>query len=160
MPKGSRGESDVCWSPEALPPAGELISLQMQNPLDQGLRLALLTWSASQDTLFPVFLLDTDVEGNEPYDRRLTDKLYGGDTYYRLCQETVLGLGGVHLLHKLGCLPAVYHMNEGHAALLALGLLEDRLEPGASLATATEEDRLAVAKQCVFTTHTPRPSRP
>ena len=49
-------------------------------------------------------------------------------------------------------------MNEGHAALLALGLLEDRLPPGASLATATEEDRLAVAAQCVFTTHTPVPA--
>jgi starch phosphorylase len=108
--------------------------------------------------IIPVFLLDTDVDGNDPYDRTLTDHLYGGDTYYRLCQETVLGLGGVKLLHKLGCLPAVYHMNEGHAALLALCLLEDRLEAGASLADATEQDRLAVAKQCVFTTHTPVPA--
>ena len=84
--------------------------------------------------VIPVFLLDTDVEGNDPWDRRLTDHLYGGDTYYRLCQETVLGLGGIHLLHALGCRPEVYHMNEGHAALLAIGLLEERLATcGASL---------------------------
>ena len=55
--------------------------------------------------VIPVFLLDTDVEGNDPYDRRLTDHLYGGDTYYRLCQETVLGLGGVALLKALGVNP-------------------------------------------------------
>ena len=45
--------------------------------------------------VIPVFLLDTDVEGNDPWDRTLTDHLYGGDTYYRLCQETILGLGGI-----------------------------------------------------------------
>jgi len=108
--------------------------------------------------VIPVFLLDTDIDGNDPFDRRLTDHLYGGDTYYRLCQETVLGIGGVKLLHKLGCLPAVYHMNEGHAALLTLGLLEDRLPTGTSLTASTESDRLAVARQCVFTTHTPVPA--
>ena len=68
--------------------------------------------------IIPVFLLDTDVEGNDPWDRHLTDHLYGGDTYYRLCQETILGLGGIAMLNALGCKPEVYHMNEGHAALL------------------------------------------
>ena len=156
--QGRQTESDVVWAPEnTLPGAGECLSFTMQ-----GRQVRVCAWRFDvvgvAGHVIPVFLLDTDVEGNDPYDRRLTDKLYGGDSYYRLCQETVLGLGGVHLLHKLGCLPAVYHMNEGHAALLALGLLEDRLAPGASLATATEEDRLAVAKQCVFTTHTPVPA--
>ena len=155
---GNQTESDVPWTPEtALPSAGESITITMQ-----GRNIKICAWRFDvvgvSGHIIPVFLLDTDIDGNEPYDRRLTDHLYGGDTYYRLCQETVLGLGGVHLLHRLGCLPAVYHMNEGHAALLALGLLEDRLEPGAAFATATEADRLAVAKQCVFTTHTPVPA--
>ena len=155
---GQQTETDVRWSPETtLPFAGECISFEMQ-----GRRIKVCAWRYDvvgvSGHVIPVYLLDTDVDGNEPYDRRLTDHLYGGDTYYRLCQETILGLGGVQLLHKLGCLPSVYHMNEGHAALLALGLLEDRLADGASVLTATEADRLAVAKQCVFTTHTPVPA--
>jgi starch phosphorylase len=154
---GQQTESDVCWSPETLPSAGETISIKMQGRL-----IKIRAWRFDvvgvAGHIIPVFLLDTDIEGNEPFDRRLTDHLYGGDTYYRLCQETILGLGGVALLHKLACLPAVYHMNEGHASLLALCLLEDRLAPGASLSTATEQDRIAVSKQCVFTTHTPVPA--
>ncbi len=154
---GQQTETAVPWTPERLPSAGEVVSLTMQNRT-----IKICAWRFDvvgvAGHVIPVFLLDTDIEGNDPYDRRLTDTLYGGDTYYRLCQETVLGLGGVQLLHQLGCLPAVYHMNEGHAALLTVGLLEDRLSPGQSLADATEEDRLAVAQQCVFTTHTPVPA--
>jgi len=154
---GQQTESDVPWTPEKLPTAGEIVELTMQ-----GRQIRVQAWRFDvvgvEGHIIPVFLLDTDVEGNDPFDRRLTDHLYGGDTYYRLCQETVLGLAGVALLHKLGCLPAVYHMNEGHAALLALGLLEDRLETGAPLSSATEEDRIAVSEQCVFTTHTPVPA--
>ncbi|HZY73546.1 MAG TPA: alpha-glucan family phosphorylase, partial [Edaphobacter sp.] len=100
---------------------------------------------------------DSDVEGNDEWDRHLTDHLYGGDTYYRLCQETILGLGGVALLQALGCKPAVYHMNEGHAALLSLGLLEEHLS-GNPLREAQEIDLEAVRRQCVFTTHTPVPA--
>ena len=155
---GQQSETDVPWSPETtLPFAGECVTINMQ-----GRNIKICAWRFDvvgvAGHIIPVFLLDTDIDGNDPYDRRLTDHLYGGDTYYRLCQETVLGIGGVKLLHKLGCLPAVYHMNEGHAALLALGLLEDRLPTGVSLSAATEADRLAVAKQCVFTTHTPVPA--
>ncbi len=154
---GQQTETAVPWSPETLSSAGEVVSLTMQNRI-----VKICAWRFDvigvAGHVIPVFLLDTDIEGNDPYDRRLTDTLYGGDTYYRLCQETVLGLGGVQLLHQLGCLPAVYHMNEGHASLLTLGLLEDRLDPGQTLANATEEDRLAVAQQCVFTTHTPVPA--
>ncbi len=155
--QGRQTEKDFPWSPEELPAAGETITLEMQ-----GRSIQICAWRFDvmgvAGHVIPVFLLDTDIEGNDAWDRRLTDKLYGGDTYYRLCQETVLGLGGVHLLHKLGCLPEVYHMNEGHAALLTLGLLEERLAPGTTLASCTDEDRLAVAKQCVFTTHTPVPA--
>jgi starch phosphorylase len=155
---GQQTETDVSWSPETtLPYAGECVTINMQ-----GRNIRICAWRFDvvgvAGHIIPVFLLDTDIDGNDPYDRTLTDHLYGGDTYYRLCQETVLGIGGVKLLHKLGCQPAVYHMNEGHASLLALGLLEDRLATGASLSTATEDDRLAVAKQCVFTTHTPVPA--
>ncbi|MGI4831265.1 MAG: alpha-glucan family phosphorylase [Janthinobacterium lividum] len=154
---GQQTESDVPWNPETLPAVGETVSLTMQ-----GRQIQIQAWRFDvvgvAGHVIPVFLLDTDIEGNDPYDRKLTNHLYGGDTYYRLCQETILGLGGVELLHKLGCLPAVYHMNEGHAALLGLKLLEDRLEGGKTLADATEQDRLAVAQQCVFTTHTPVPA--
>ena len=97
----------------------------------QGREVSIRAWRfdvvASPATSSPSSCSTTDLEGNDPYDRRLTDHLYGGDTYYRLCQETVLGLGGVALLHALGRQPEVYHMNEGHAALLGIGLLEERL---------------------------------
>ena len=127
----------------------------------QGRNLSICAWRFDvvgvAGHVIPVFLLDTDLEGNDLYDRHLTDHLYGGDTYYRLCQETVLGLGGVALLRELGVKPEVYHMNEGHAALLGIGLLEERLG-GAPLEQATEEDVAAIAQCCVFTTHTPVPA--
>jgi starch phosphorylase len=127
----------------------------------QGRNVSICAWrfdvAGVAGHVIPVFLLDTDLEGNDLYDRRLTDHLYGGDTYYRLCQETVLGLGGVALLRELGVKPEVYHMNEGHAALLGIGLLEERLG-GAPLEQATEEDVAAIAQCCVFTTHTPVPA--
>jgi starch phosphorylase len=154
---GQQTETDVPWTPEAtLPPASQTVTITMQ-----GREITIRAWRFDvvgvTGHIIPVFLLDTDVEGNTTYDRRLTDHLYGGDTYYRLCQETVLGIGGIRLLHALGCQPDVYHMNEGHAALLALALLEDQLK-GAPLSTATEQNVDAVRRQCVFTTHTPVPA--
>ena len=135
---GQQTETDVPWTPEKLPYAGEVIELTMQSRT-----IRICAWRFDvvgvAGHIIPVYLLDTDIDGNDPFDRRLTDHLYGGDTYYRLCQETVLGLGGVKLLHKLGCLPAVYHMNEGHAALLSIGLLEERLEDGKSLSSTTRK---------------------
>lgn len=154
---GRQTESDVKWSPETtLPEAGQTVTIPLQ-----GREITLRAWRFDvvgvTGHIVPVFLLDSDVEGNDPWDRRLTDHLYGGDTYYRLCQEAVLGLGGIHLLHGLGCRPEVCHMNEGHAALLAIGLLEARVAP-APLSSATEADAEAVKQQCVFTTHTPVPA--
>jgi starch phosphorylase len=156
-PAGDQTESDVVWSPETtLPAAPTTITLTLQ-----GRDITLRAWRFDvvgvTGHVIPVFLLDTDVDGNDPYDRTLTDHLYGGDTYYRLCQEAVLGLGGIHLLHAMGCKPEVCHMNEGHAALLSIGLLEERLQ-GAPLRSATEADAEAVRKNCVFTTHTPVPA--
>lgn len=154
---GQQTESDVVWSPESmLPSANQTITIRMQNR-----EIILCAWRFDvvgvTGHVIPVFLLDSDVDGNDPWDRRLTDHLYGGDTYYRLCQETILGLGGIHLLHALGCQPEVCHMNEGHAALLTVGLLEARLAPS-PLYTATDKDAEAIRQQCVFTTHTPVPA--
>ena len=154
---GQQSESDVPWTPETLlPSAGQIVKIAMQSRT-----VAVCAWRFDvvgvAGHIIPVFLLDTDLEGNDLYARRLTDHLYGGDTYYRLCQETVLGLAGVALLKQLGVEPEVYHMNEGHAALLGIGLLEEHLD-GAPLSQATEEDVAEIANQCVFTTHTPVPA--
>jgi starch phosphorylase len=107
--------------------------------------------------IVPIYLLDTDVEGNSAWDRGLTDHLYGGDTNYRLQQEIVLGMGGARMASALGHRVNVYHMNEGHAALLTLALLESQLG-GGPLGAATETDMEQVRNKCVFTTHTPVPA--
>jgi starch phosphorylase len=105
----------------------------------------------------PIYLLDTDMPENDPRDRDLTDHLYGGDTDYRLRQEAVLGIGGARLLEALDYDVNVYHMNEGHAALLTVGLME--LQLGGDLTrTISERDTEAVRDRCVFTTHTPVPA--
>ncbi len=106
----------------------------------------------------PVYLLDASLPENSPWDQTLTDYLYGGDDHYRLCQEVVLGMGGIEILRKVGHTEIeTYHMNEGHSALLALALLEERLG-GPNLGAATEQDIEAVRRRCVFTTHTPVPA--
>ena len=86
-----------------------------------------------------------------------TDHLYGGDTNYRLQQEIVLGMGGLRMANALGRHVNVYHMNEGHAALLTLALLESQLG-GGPLGAATDADLAIVRSKCVFTTHTPVPA--
>ena len=107
--------------------------------------------------VLPIYLLDTDVDGNSGWDRGLTDHLNGGDTNYRLQQEIVLGMGGARMANALGHRVNVYHMNEGHAALLTLALLESQLA-GGPLGEATETDIEQVRQKCVFTTHTPVPA--
>jgi starch phosphorylase len=107
--------------------------------------------------IVPIYLLDTDLEGNSGWDRGLTDHLYGGDTNYRLQQEIVLGMGGARMANALGLSVNVYHMNEGHAALLTLALLEGQLG-GGPLGAATDSDIAQVRRKCVFTTHTPVPA--
>ena len=105
----------------------------------------------------PIYLLDTDLECNSGWDRGLTDHLYGGDTNYRLQQEIVLGLGGVRMANALGMSVNVFHMNEGHAALLTLALLESEMG-GGPLNSPTDADIEQVRSKCVFTTHTPVPA--
>jgi len=107
--------------------------------------------------IVPIYLLDTDLDGNSGWDRGLTDHLYGGDTNYRLQQEIVLGLGGVRIANAMGLKVNVYHMNEGHAALLTLALLESEMG-GGPLNSPTEADIQQVRNKCVFTTHTPVPA--
>jgi starch phosphorylase len=111
--------------------------------------------SGKNDFCVPVYLLDTDLPENSDWDRQLTDHLYGGDQHYRLCQEAILGIGGVRLLQALGYQNLDrFHMNEGHASLLALELLDQHAARSCH-ATVNIEDVNAVRKQCVFTTHTP-----
>jgi glycogen phosphorylase len=106
----------------------------------------------------PIYFLDADLPSNADVDRNLTGALYGGDSYYRLCQEVVLGIGGVRMLQALGHDELTrYHMNEGHAALLSLQLLNDEAEK-AGRESIRKEDIEKVRSKCVFTTHTPVPA--
>lgn len=112
----------------------------------------------SGGSFVPVILLDTDLPENSPEDRHLTDCLYGGDTTYRLCQEVILGIGGVRMLRQLSFGEIQrFHMNEGHSSLLTLELLdESAARHGRSAANLEDVD--VVRSQCVFTTHTPVPA--
>jgi glycogen phosphorylase len=104
----------------------------------------------------PVILLDTDLPENGDDDRRITHFLYGGDETYRLKQEIVLGIGGVRMLDALGFRVHMYHLNEGHSALLTLELMrrhkafERAVREGEPLYDLPE-----VRALCHFTTHTP-----
>ncbi len=101
-----------------------------------------------------IYLLDTNRPENELHHREITAHVYGGDSTTRICQEIVLGIGGVRFLRKLGIDPGIYHMNEGHPAFLTLELLREQLAAGKS----REEAERWVRKRCVFTTHTPVPA--
>ena len=106
----------------------------------------------------PVYFLDADLPENSPWDRTLTDHLYGGDLRYRLCQEVILGIGGVRMLRALGYDEIErFHMNEGHAALLTLALLDEEAE-NAGRKKVAAEDIHVVRQKCIFTTHTPVPA--
>jgi starch phosphorylase len=155
---GKQSESPMPWDPAS---HTELMEADASITIE-GRPLRLRAWRywikglGSHDV--PVYLLDTDCPENTEWDRRLTDLLYGGDARYRLCQEAVLGIGGVKMLRLLGHTDiSVFHLNEGHASLLALALLEERLGDS-NLGSATEADIDEVRRQCVFTTHTPVPA--
>ena len=157
-PAGNQFEQPQEWDPaNQLPEAGPHVEVEIE-----GRRVLVRAWKYAitgiSGDIVPVYLLDTDVPENAEFDRGLTDSLYGGDQRYRLAQEIVLGLGGFQLLQKL--YPSqieTYHMNEGHSALLSLGLLEKRLEQ--SFAGRLKQlDITGVRNMCVFTTHTPVPA--
>ncbi len=98
-----------------------------------------------------VFLLDTDVPQNAPWDRELSARLYGGNQETRIQQEIVLGLGGVRALNALGIRPGVWHLNEGHAAFVGIQRIWTMLEQDWDFDAALAE----VRRTTVFTTHTP-----
>ena len=155
---GNQLESPSEWSPESrLQRLGAKVSISIEGRVVQVAAWQHLFSGISGHTV-PLFFLDTDLEDNSPADRGLTDFLYGGDQRYRLCQEVVLGLGGIAMLRALGYVDIkIIHMNEGHSALATLALLEE-------LARECPEKRLsetnieAVRQRCVFTTHTPVPA--
>src|SRR5438045_2586949 len=155
---GNQFEEPQEWSPE-----NQLTAAKIQVMVEiEGRPVAVRSWKytitgVSGDTI-PVYLLDTDLPENSEYDRHLTDSLYGGDQRYRLAQEIILGFGGFRLLDKLypGQIET-YHMNEGHSALLSLGLLERRLDQ--SFAGRLKQlDIDGIREMCICTTHTPVPA--
>ncbi len=101
-----------------------------------------------------LYLLDTDLEENAPWDRQLSARLYGGDRETRAQQEIILGIGGVRVLRALGLHPAVYHLNEGHAAFVVLQRIREMIDDGRGFDEALDE----VRRSTVFTTHTPVPA--
>ncbi len=106
----------------------------------------------------PLYFLDVDLPDNAAFDRSLTDLLYGGDERYRLCQEMVLGIGGIRMLRALGYERIDrFHMNEGHSSLLTMELLLEQAR-SAGRSVVTPEDIATVRQRCVFTTHTPVPA--
>ena len=157
-PNGNQTESQDLWNPEdLLEPLEPTATITIE-----GREVRVRAWRSEVPGIsgyrVPVYFLDTALAENTPWDQTLTDHLYGGDTYYRFCQEVVLGMGGIALLSALGYADRViYHMNEGHSALLTLSLLESRPQGGAD-ADITDDAVEAVRRQCVFTTHTPVPA--
>ncbi len=156
--KGWQSEEPVKWIVEDfLEPldARAQISIEGRPVQIRAWRYQLNGQSGSQ---VPIYFLDTDFSENSEWDRTLTGTLYGGDQYYRLCQELVLGIGGIRMLRALGHRQiSRYHLNEGHAALLILGLLEEE-QAVAGAGPMTVDMIEAVRHRCVFTTHTPVPA--
>lgn len=154
--EGWQKESPVDWKPEdllELLPGKALVTIENRDVKVQAWLYRVKSPTGGE---LPVLFLDTDIPGNLPEDRKITDHLYGGDKAYRLKQEIVLGIGGARLLQILGFQVRKYHLNEGHASLLTLELLnhhhlpvEDTWDERASWNTRR------VQEKCVFTTHTP-----
>ena len=119
-----------------------------------GHRLHAQIWRADVGRV-PLYLLDTNVFANRPEDRRITDRLYGGDREHRLRQEIVLGIGGMRALARLGVLPTVLHLNEGHAAFAAVERVRQAVGDRPGLFRAAAE---RLRDGVVFTTHTPVPA--
>jgi starch phosphorylase len=156
--RGNQSESPAVWFPETfLEPLEPHVSVTIEGRQVQVRAWRYLVRGMSEHTV-PVYFLDTVLPENSAWDQTLTDYLYGGDKRYRLCQEAVLGLGGIAMLRALGHGEVqLYHMNEGHSALLTLALLEERAE-GRAAGAITGEDKQAVRERCVFTTHTAVPA--
>jgi len=110
-------------------------------------------WKVNVGRIF-LYLLDTDIENNDPWNRGISARLYIGDIEQRLRQEIVLGIGGAEVLEILGIKHYLMHLNEGHAAFALLERLRDRIQEGIPYPQAIEQ----VRNTTVFTTHTPVPA--
>ncbi|MGB8990986.1 MAG: alpha-glucan family phosphorylase [Desulfobaccales bacterium] len=157
-PQGNQTEEPVEWAVnDYLTEMPERAAVSIE-----GRELQLRAWKYEvrgvSGYVVPVYFLDTDLPENSDWDRRLTDQLYGGDDWYRLCQEVVLGIGGVRMLRALGYREVKrFHMNEGHAAFLTIELLNEEVEKNGKHAIGHPEID-AVRAKCIFTTHTPVPA--
>jgi starch phosphorylase len=153
--RGRQSAEPVNWTPEtSLADTGVRCQVEIADRL-----VTLRAWryevAGVSGHVVPVYFLDADLPENTAEDRGLTNQLYGGDDHYRLCQEVLLGIGGVRMLRALGYAHLVrYHMNEGHPALLTFQLLRDEAaRHGRHI--ITRQDFRAVHDMCIFTTHTP-----
>ena len=154
-PEGRQIDHPDPWDPaEHTQPLGGMVAVQIE-----GRPVWIQPWlyelSSPLGFRIPVIFLDTHVEQNDPRDRGITDRLYAGDETHRLKQEIVLGIGGERILRALGFTIETFHLNEGHAALLAVSLLRRyrRQHQDPSYPVLYDIDR--VRQHCVFTTHTP-----
>ncbi len=142
-------EKPVVWDP-----AKELTMLPNRVKITiQGREIQIAVWVyeiiGATGYPLPVYFLDTDIEPNHPDDRKLCWYLYGGDNRYRLCQEFILGVGGLRMLRDLGYMNIdTFHLNEGHAGFLTLELMREQ----------GYYDPDKIRDQVVFTTHTPVPA--
>ncbi|MCK5540313.1 MAG: alpha-glucan family phosphorylase [Deltaproteobacteria bacterium] len=159
--KGQQSEEPVKWNPADLLIELDQITITVKiasRPV--ALRPWLYVVEGCDEGQVPVFFLDSDLPENSPEDRRLTAQLYGGDQRYRLSQEIILGIGGLHLLRALKIRNILnFHLNEGHAALLTLGLLKRYRRDIEEIWDPDQVwDYERVRNHCVFTTHTPVPA--
>lgn len=129
---------------------GEPLSVSVELP---GREVRARIWMITVGRI-PLYLLDTDVDGNTPHDRDLTSRLYNSDLDLRISQEIILGVGGVRALRMLGYNPSVWHMNEGHSAFLALERAREMVASGHDF----EEAINSICASNIFTTHTPVPA--
>jgi starch phosphorylase len=102
----------------------------------------------------PLYLMDTDIEINDPWNRGISSHLYAGDIEQRLRQEIVLGIGGYQVLSALGVKPSILHLNEGHPGFALLERIRERVQEGMSYTEAARQ----IQNTSVFTTHTPVPA--
>lgn len=146
---GNQIETEVKWHPELkLTQLPNYVELKIENRTVQ-VRVWEYDIVGKYGYMVPVYFLDVNSPENSEKDRELNKQLYGGGQYVRLCQEIILGIGGVRMLRDLGFKNiAMYHLNEGHASLLALELIR---ESGYSSYDKVKQD-------CIFTTHTPVPA--
>ena len=156
--EGAQTEEEVEWDvAKYLKEEEPRVSVTLENRKVE-LRAGRYTVKGVRGYEVPVYFLDADLPSNEERDRALTGQLYGGDPFYRLSQEVLLGVGGVRMLRALSHTELMrYHMNEGHAALLTLELLEEEASR-AGRTSVKGEDIEKVRSKCVFTTHTPVPA--